>query len=134
VLFACGLPGCGGSDVPYEMVPVEGRVTYDDGSTISAARMEVILQPQNPPANPDVPPRAARGEVNVADGTFSTVSTYEYGDGAIVGQHKVQLISYDQSDAITDAIPEIYRNLDTTPLTVKVESGGSQLDLKVATP
>jgi len=134
VLLACGLPGCGGSDVPYEMAPVEGRVTYADGSVIRAARMEIILQPQNPPANPDVPPRAARGEVNPADGTFSTVSTYEYGDGAIVGQHKVQLVSYDQTDAITDAVPEVYRNLDTTPLVVEVAPGKKQLELKVDKP
>jgi len=132
-LLGLGLTGCG-SDVPYELVPVSGKVTYDDGSLIPAARMEIILQPQNPPADPNVPPRAARGEVNPAEGTFSTVSTYQYGDGAIVGQHKVQLVSYDQSDAITDAVPEVYRNVDTTPLTVAVTPGKNELELKVDKP
>ena len=71
-------------------------------------------------------------EVNVEDGSFATVSTYEYGDGVIQGDLKVTAMAMDERNQILDAIPEVYRSEETTPL--KLNTADEPLELLIPKP
>jgi len=123
--------GCGPT-APFDIIPVTGKVTYEDGTTIPADRIEVIFNPQTEPIDQKTYPRQGAAEVNTADGTFSAMTTWKYGDGATVGPNKVTVISYDADENITDAVPEIYRDPETTPLgEVEVGSGSTHFEFKI---
>ena len=109
------LAGCGGSG-PYRTVKVTGTFTYDDGSVIPAHRIEVKFISQEPPQDASTHPRPGLVDINVADGSFSDVSTYEYGDGVIRGKHIVTAMSLDAGNIPTKHIPELYYSSDTSPL------------------
>jgi hypothetical protein len=121
-LLFCGVIGCGGSE-PYKLIPVSGKVTYDDGSLISAARIELVFQPQAEPLDPKTFPRPGRAEVNPADGTFSAATSHKYGDGLVVGKHKVKVIIYDQKETPTE--------LQVTPAEIEVARGQTEFDFQV---
>lgn len=97
--------GCGGSE-PFKMIPVSGKITYDDGSLISAARLRLEFKPQAKPIDPKTHPRPGSAEVNVKDGTFGSgkfqATTHIFGDGLIIGKHKVTAFSYDRQDNPTE--------------------------------
>jgi hypothetical protein len=38
--------GCGTSEMPFDIVPVHGKVTYDDGSLIPADSILVAFNPR----------------------------------------------------------------------------------------
>jgi hypothetical protein len=126
------LVGCGSE--PYSMVQVTGKVTYEDGSVIPAKRLRVVFVPQAQAVSAAVHPRPGEAEVNVADGVFQTVTSHKYGDGLVIGKHKVQVISLDENETETNAVPKEYRNADTTPLEVEVGSGKTEIELKVKKP
>ena len=128
VLLA-GATGCGG--VPYKTVPVSGKITYDDGSPIKAAHIELIFWPQVQAIDAKTKPRQGAAEVDPADGSFSVVSTWQYGDGAIVGKHKVCVFAKDEKGNFLRAVPQIYRDPKTTPLEVEVSKGMAPLELPV---
>lgn len=89
--FACGpffcwlalavLLGCRGSD-RLPIAPVEGKVLYQ-GKPLEFGT--VVFQPANG--------KTARGVIG-SDGTFR-LSTYDSGDGAVVGSHNVQVTCYE---------------------------------------
>lgn len=124
------LAGCGGSE-PFKLVPVSGKVTYEDGSLIPAKRIVVIFAPQVEAAGSKTHPRQGQAEVNVADGTFSYATTRLAGDGATVGPNKVLVTSYDDRENPTNHVPAIYRSPETTPLKVDVRRDANQFDLHV---
>lgn len=70
--------GCGGSAHP-DMVPVSGTVSYQ-GQPLAGA--QVVF-------HNDKAPRAASGQTD-AQGNF-TLTTFEPGDGAIVGEYRVSV-------------------------------------------
>lgn len=111
--------GCGGG-APYDLIPVSGKVTYDDGSLIPAGRITVTFIPQVSPVDEKTYPRASVAEVNVADGTFSKMTTWQFGDGVILGRHEVEVICYGDEDNPTSPIPKSYRNADLSPPRVEV--------------
>lgn len=120
------LAGCGGggevANLP-ETVPVTGTVIYS-GSPIEEGT--VTFYPQEVKANP------ATGVLS-AGGKFE-LSTYERGDGAVPGTHKVVVESITGDDVGGSGgeslVPEIYSSLETTPLTVTVgPDGESGLEL-----
>jgi hypothetical protein len=121
-LLLAGAVGCGGGE-PFKLLPVSGKVTYPDGSLISAARMEVIFEPQAQPIDPKTHPRPGRAEVNVADGTFSEATSHKFGDGLVLGKHKVRVISYDNSDVPTE--------LQVTPSEIEVGPDSTHFELSV---
>lgn len=131
VLFS--LAGCGPS-APYPIVPVTGKVTYEDGTPIPAARVVVSFESEAPPVDSKTHPRAGKAEVNPSDGTFSSVTTWKFGDGAIVGPHKVVVISMDEKQNPTKHVPKEYQSKVTTPLTIEVTRDGKPLEIKVAKP
>lgn len=80
------IAGCGGADRP-ELVPVSGVVLDKDGKPVAGA--EVVFH------NPQAPRQAAGTTDN--EGKFRLTS-FEEGDGAIIGEHKVS-VSKVKSDA-----------------------------------
>jgi hypothetical protein len=129
VLLAVSLAGCGGG-APFKIVPVSGKVTYSDGSLIPADRIVVTFVPQGVQASGKDAAAAARGEVNVADGTFAGLTTQKHLDGAIVGKHKVLVQALKTGVAgvgePTAAVPAKYAKAATTPLEVEVPPGGKK--------
>jgi len=79
----CG--GCGRS--PYELAPVEGKVTVD-GTPLTNARVMFAPIAAGENRNSGKPAFGTLG----ADGHF-VLATYDENDGAVVGEHWVTLIS-----------------------------------------
>ena len=81
------LAGCGTSN-PFESVPVSGKVTYEDGSPAPVSKMffKCLEAPKD-----GMYPRLASVPVQ-SDGTFENVTTYKFGDGLVIGKHKVSLV------------------------------------------
>ena len=129
-LSAALLSGCGGSE-PFKLVPVSGKVTYDDSSLIPAKRIVVTFLPQVEAADAKTHPRPGQAEVNVVDGTFSFMTTRQAGDGATAGPNKVLIASYDDRENPTDHVPLIYRNAETTPLKIDVGKDPQPFNLRV---
>jgi hypothetical protein len=133
-LLLIGAPiliGCGPSE-PFDYVKVAGKVTYDDGSVIPAERLQVIFVSQAPPLDAKTQPRPGHAEVNVADGTFDTVTSHKYGDGLVPGKHKVQVIAMDKMQRPTKAVPKLYESPATTPLIV--DTADAPFHIQIAKP
>jgi len=132
--LAALLSGCGGG-APFDVVPVSGKVTYQDGSLIQADRIVVTFVPQDVPSAGKDAAAAATGDVNVADGTFSGLTTQKHHDGAIIGRHKVLVQSFETGPAgvgePTAAVPARYAKAATTPLEVEVSSGNRYFELGI---
>lgn len=126
------LTGC--SDTPYEIVPVHGKVTYEDGSLIPADTIYVRFFPQVESLSAKVHPRPGSAELDSEDGTFALVSTAKYGDGLIVGKHKVTVTVGDESPTGAGSIPEIYADPATTPLEIEVTGRNQECVLKIEKP
>ena len=120
------------------MAPVEGKVTYADGSLIEADRIVVTFIPQGIDAKGRAAPSAGRAEVNPEDGTFEYVTTTKYQDGELVGQHKVLVETFRKApngiDIPNGAVDRKYSDPKATDLTFEVESGGSECVLLVEKP
>lgn len=128
--LALVLEGCGGQ--PYGVVPIRGKVTYEDGSLIPAPKLLLELNSLEKKKDEKTYPRPGRAEINVSDGTFSNVSTYDYGDGAILGEHKVVVKAFDQNGAPSyHYFPKEYSDATTTPLKIQV---GSEREFHIKLP
>jgi hypothetical protein len=132
-MAALFLLGCGGGAAPFGVVPVKGKVTYDDGTVISASKLQVNFISQTPPKGKEHP-RPGAAAVNVADGSFPYVTTWDPMDGAVTGKHKVTVQAYDAMEQISAAVPAEYGDPAKTPLEVEVKSGMAPLELKVKKP
>lgn len=131
-LLLVGVLGC--SKEPFSMVPVSGKVTYEDGSVIPAKQIRVEFIPQAEMANASTHPRPGMTYLNVADGTFASVTSHKGGDGLVVGKHKVVVVSLDERENQTNAVPKAYRTPETTPLEIEVNGQTKTLELKVKKP
>jgi hypothetical protein len=60
-------------------------------------------------------PQAGMAEVQ-PDGSFQSITTRAYGDGAIRGRHKVTVVALDNDQVPTKLVPEKYATVETTPL------------------
>lgn len=121
------IAGCGGSSSPFESVPVSGKVFYEDGSAIPMSGTKLYFYCQVPPVG-DLHPRTASAVVG-SDGTFNQVTTYKYGDGLVLGKHKVVVNLRDDTKVSKACTVE-----STTPLTVEVTKSGQVLEIKVPKP
>ncbi len=129
-MILTGVSGCG-DGAPFDIVPVTGKVTYEDGSLITAPRVVVSFHPQVEPLDEKTYPRPGTAEVNSKDGTFSEATTWKYGDGVIRGPQKVTVESFDDMESPTAEVPQIYRSPDTTPLTAEVGSGETEFTFTI---
>jgi len=140
VAFACTLicfSGCG-SDVPFDIVPVSGKVTYDDGSLIPADEVTVIFNPVDPKSIGQMSAPGGRTNLEVSDGTFKSVTSHRPNDGLVMGAHKVVVIASKNNaqgrPTNGNLVSSKYRKSATTPLEVEVTSSGQFLELKVSKP
>jgi hypothetical protein len=124
------LAGCSG-DTPYDIVPIHGKVTYEDGSPIPAETIFVWFHPQADPLKPSVHARPGITELNPEDGTFEYVSTCDHADGVILGKHKVTIKLGDESLTGAGSIPPIYADPATTPLEIEVTERNQEFELKI---
>jgi hypothetical protein len=133
VIVACIL-GCG-SSVPFDFVPVHGKVTYDDGSLIEADSILVTFNPILAEEKGRMVPPGGQTNINVSDGTFSAVSSHRKDDGVALGRHKVVVVAFKKgpngAPVPTAAVPPVYRNVSSTPLEVEVDSSDQFLELKI---
>ena len=68
----------------------------------------------------------------MADGTFAAVGTWGPKDGAVVGRHKIAVVSLDGNGETSDDVPAEYRIPDTSPVEpVEVQSGQNHFEFKV---
>lgn len=130
LLVVAALAGCGSSN-PYSTVKVSGQVTYEDGSLIQAEEISLLFVSQIKAVDAKTKPRDGTARVNVADGTFSCASTYDYGDGLIPGEHRVAIQPMKDGVPVAGAVPAAYIDPGTTPLKTVVEPGSKPLVLKV---
>jgi len=128
VFFGCG------SGRPYDTVSVSGEISYEDGSRIPASQITLIFIPQVAPLDAKTHPRPAVAEVDVNDGTFSELTTWEFGDGAIPGKHKIQVHAYDELDEPSPSVPPVYGSPSTTPLEVEIRHKTTDLKLTIKKP
>lgn len=134
VLVAIPLLLAGCSNTPYDIVPIHGKVTYEDGSLIPADKVYVWFYPQVDSLSAKVQPKPGMALLNREDGTFPLVSTSKHGDGVILGQHKVVVKLADESRTGADAIPKIYTDPVTTPLQIEVTGRNQEVELKIKKP
>ena len=118
VIVVCCQLGC--NSQPYRVVPISGTVKYEDESLIPGEMIMLMFISQEAAIDRKTHPRAGRVKVNVADGTFKNVMTYEFGDGAIRGTHKVVVKAVGENESPIDAVPPEYSDASTTPLTITV--------------
>jgi len=124
------LVGCGGVD-RLETVPKTGTVTLDGVALQSGS---VIFYPERGPA--------AKGVIQ-PDGTFSLM-TYEEGDGAVLGLHRVAVICREsQGEASQETamqgemplgkslIPVDFSDPDSSGLTATIIDDGQEIELKL---
>jgi hypothetical protein len=114
--------GCGDA-APFKIVPVSGDLKYQDGTPVKADRIVVTFVPQGVPAVEKQVAAPANGEVDLTDGKFSSLTTREYADGAIVGHHKVLVRAMNKFEELIPAVDARYSRPETTPLEVEVQSG-----------
>ncbi len=126
VLFGCG------SGEPYDLVPVSGQVTYEDGTLIAAERITLYFHSLAPPINAKTHPRPSTAEVEPATGKFDLATTAQYGDGIVAGRHRVTLIVRGTENLPVDTIPQHYMSHETTPL--EVDAADAPFDFKIARP
>jgi hypothetical protein len=134
-LVAAALSGCSGS-MPFDLAPVRGKVTYDDGSPIKAASILVTFTPIVAEGGGAIAPPGGQVTVGSSDGTFDSVSSHRPGDGLVVGRHKVVVVSFesgpDGRPHRSEAVPERYTKIATTPLEIEIPpEGNDALHLKI---
>lgn len=82
ILLPAFLVGCGGSANEMTTTAVSGKVTFEDGPISGGGEIRFI------PAQG----KAAAGTIG-SDGTYK-LSTYGVDDGAILGEHRVEISQY----------------------------------------
>src|SRR5437899_2543704 len=118
VLFGAG--GCGGETVFF---PVSGKVTYKDGTPVTAGL--VIFEPVDQKVS-------ARGAIR-PDGTFQ-LGTHRDDDGAMAGDYKVLVAPPPLPEEGKRRRPPVhprYQNLDSTPLKFTVTRDREKNKLKI---
>ena len=129
------ISGCG-SKVPFSIVPVHGKVAYEDGSLIPADSILLTFNPIHEGEKGKMAAPGGQTNVNVQDGTFSAVSSHRANDGLAVGRHKVVVVSFkkgaDGKSGPSAAVPAAYRSESSTPLEIEVASSDQFLELKIS--
>lgn len=93
-LFAlAAVVGCGGSDDRVATHAVSGKVVFPDGSPLDGGRIAFLSTEHG---------LSATGQIQ-SDGTFQ-LTTYEPGDGAVAGKHRVAVIAPMPKDVDPDEV------------------------------
>lgn len=121
-LLCVTIAGCGSKNA-YKTVRRSGTIKYDDGTLIPATRIELKFYSQAERISQKTGPKWGVCEVDVADGSISIISTYDWDDGIIPGKHKVSAMAMDAKNVPTDAIPKECHTVTTTPLEIDTDDG-----------
>jgi len=129
LLAVPSLVGCGQSDPPQVAVfPVTGKVKLVGGEVPASARLVFHAVTRSEALPPGVAPSAIVDK----DGSFK-VGTYGTGDGAPPGEYKVTVEWYklvvtpEETYSGPNVLPAVYASSTTTPITVSVQSGPTEL-------
>lgn len=135
VLVGLGLAGCGESSGRPPLGRVSGTVTYNGKPVTSGS---VNFTPVSGRGGDSGQP--AIGQIE-SDGSY-TLTTFDTGDGAVLGQHTVTVETRDMSkfrvpkrgerikyELPKMTIPPKYSDPKTTPLRYTVEPGSKTIDL-----
>ena len=128
LLAASACAGCGSSG-PFDYVPVEGTVTYEDGTALPVDQFLLQFVSQAP-AKETAFPRPATAIVD-GSGAFDAVTSYKYGDGLIPGKHKVAVLDATGTNGQL-LVPREYTNIATTPL--MIDTNDAPLAIKIPQP
>jgi hypothetical protein len=107
-------------------VKISGKITYDDGSLIQGKRILIQFNPQAEPIDKKTFPRRGSADVKTADGTFAEATTIEFGDGVVLGKHKVEAWIVDEKRSKTP--------LTITPNEVEAGKGSTHFEFKAKKP
>ncbi|PQO44611.1 hypothetical protein [Blastopirellula marina] len=110
--------GCGGTSTQMDVAPTSGRVEFQ-GKPV--ADVYVQLMPTETSGTSDKPGKAAGGATD-SDGKF-VLSTYESGDGAIPGKHRVTISVQNPGAKLPGKLPADY--------TVEIKPEPNDLVLKL---
>lgn len=125
------LSGCGSGN-GYSTTQPTGKITYEDGSLIPAAGIQLRLK-SLASDDPNVTPRTGMITVNVADGTFNGGMTYKPDDGVIAGKHKVGIsLTGKPGQDIRKLVPAAYISAASTP--VEVDTDALPWEIKIPKP
>ena len=123
VVIAVAVSGC--QKHPFEVAPVSGKITID-GQPLTAGK--VMFAPTAKGGNHEAG-RTAMGRLQ-ADGSFQ-LTTYDEGDGAVVGEHWVTIFgSGDKAAAGTPATPRFARLVVPEKKTV-LPGQDNQIDIQL---
>jgi len=139
VLALCSLTlGCSGSAGRPPLARVSGTVTHNGKPVTSGS---VVFTPVGDSQGAGA--RIATGQIE-SDGSY-TLTTYDTGDGAVLGQHIVTVESHGTGEDIKKlnvkpdgkiayklpktTIPDKYNKPDRTPLKHTVEAGSNKIDI-----
>ena len=125
------LVGCGSTN-PFEQVQVSGTVSYEDGTLIPAEMIILKFEPLAEALDEKTFPRSGMSYVNVADGSFSVVTSHKYNDGIVRGKHRVLVVASNAAGQPTDVVPPEYVDSEKTPLVV--DTADSPFDFRVRKP
>lgn len=126
--------GCRQSTEQLPTIPVSGKVTYEDGSPVMAERMEVRFVPRVDSPEEEGCPVAAVGRVDVRNNSFTEMTTYVFGDGAIAGEHDVEVVRFGDEENPAGYKPRIYRGDDVWPSTVTVDPNHTSFHITITGP
>lgn len=123
LIAALLVAGCGGG----RTAPVEGQVKFKDGSDVSVlAGYEVSFSPEAGKAS-------ATGQLDAA-GKFQ-LSTFGNNDGAMPGKYRVAVSPPLPTDPDKPppkaAIPDRYKDFQTSQLTAEVKPGRNAIELEL---
>lgn len=118
--------GCN-SGGPFDYVPVEGKVEYEDGSPVPGGQLQFTSEA---PAQGTAHPRPAVASIG-KDGTFQDATSHKYGDGLVPGKHKVSFIFATDSQG-RPLVPPDYESAAKTPL--EIDTANSPLTITVPKP
>jgi hypothetical protein len=121
--------GCG-DEGPFDYMPVQGTLTYEDGSLIPAGGMMLQFETQDAKPIDGMHPRPAGATVD-GQGVFTSATSLKYADGLIPGKHKVAIHYATDKDGKL-LVPKAYTHLGTTPLVI--DTGDGNIQIKVPRP
>ncbi|PQO43583.1 hypothetical protein C5Y93_23325 [Blastopirellula marina] len=124
-LLAIAAVGCGGRG--EKIVPVSGTVMIDGQPLAAGVDGFITLAPASG--------RPAIGKIDGQTGKF-TLTTYEEGDGALVGPHEVTVTvnAIGRGGNAQSLIPEKYQEFQTSGLTAKVDGPTDSLLIEIEGP
>ena len=121
--------GCGPGG-PFKYVPVEGVLSYDDGTPVPIGGIQLKFIALDAPLVEGASPRPAIAHLN-SEGQFECATSYKYGDGLVPGKHKVAILqAVDKNGELL--IPDDYASTSRTPLIV--DTAELPLEIKVPKP